>query len=360
MNLSLTNISKKFGKTTVLTGLNLEIETGKVVAILGSSGCGKSTLLNIIAGFERCNSGKVKVNDKVLSDQEEKVFTLPEHRNIGYLFQNFALFPHMNVYKNVVFGVKDKTANKKKIVQDVLKLVDLTGYENRFPHELSGGQQQRIALARALAPKPGVLLLDEPFSGLDADLRISTRGAVRKILHEANATAILITHDLEEAFAIADYVAVMNNGVIEHIDTPENIYQSPATKFVANFVGQAVLIDGTVVNEGIDTDLGLFPSNAYAAKLGEKGKLMLRPENISISLDSEAHPPSFTSCKTRGVCWSVVEERYFRGAENLYNLRLPSGQLIQSITATNLIIDAGSRVKVEADADAEKVIFFDA
>lgn len=218
-------------------------------------------MLNIIAGFERSNSGKVIVNNKVLSDQEDNIFTLPEHRNIGYLFQNFALFPHMNVYKNVVFGVKDKTANKKKIVQKALKLVDLAGYENRFPHELSGGQQQRIALARALAPKPGVLLLDEPFSGLDADLRISTRDAVRKILHEANSTAILITHDLEEAFAIADYVAVMNNGVIEHIDTPENIYQFPATKFVANFVGQAVLIDSTVVNEGIDTELGLFRSN---------------------------------------------------------------------------------------------------
>lgn len=344
MNLSLTNISKKFGKTTVLTGLNLEIETGKVVAILGSSGCGKSTLLNIIAGFERCNSGKVKVNDKVLSDQEEKVFTLPEHRNIGYLFQNFALFPHMNVYKNVVFGVKDKTANKKKVVQEVLKLVDLSGYENRFPHELSGGQQQRIALARALAPKPGVLLLDEPFSGLDADLRISTRDAVRKILHEANATAILITHDLEEAFAIADYVAVMNNGVIEHIDTPENIYQFPATNFVANFVGQAVLIDGTIVNEGIDTELGLFPSNTYTPKLGAKGKLMLRPENISISLDNAGS--------------AVVKERYFKGSENLYNLKLPSGQVIQSISPTTLIIKAGSRVKVEADS--EKVIFFEA
>lgn len=341
MNVSLTNISKTFQKTKVLNGLNLEIKSGEIVAILGSSGSGKSTLLNIIAGFERSNSGEVIVNDKVLSSKEKNIFIPPEQRNIGYLFQNFALFPHMSVHSNIAFGIKKNKGNKRKIVQELLGLVGLSGHEKRYPHELSGGQQQRVALARALAPSPGILLLDEPFSGLDADLRISTRDEVGKILHKANATAILVTHDLEEAFAIADYVAVMHKGIIEQIDIPYNIYNLPASRFVANFVGQADFIDGTIVAGGIETELGLFP-NDTSLPAETNGQLMMRAENLFISPEPDGE--------------AVIVRRYFKGSENLYCLKLPSGQLIHCVAPPALIIEPDTRVKV--DTTLPHIMFF--
>lgn len=332
MKLTLTNISKKFDKTRVLSGLNLDIKQGEIVAILGGSGSGKSTLLNIIAGFENADSGEVIVGDRTLFSADKRLCVPPESRNIGYLFQNYALFPHMNVHKNILFGVKKNQTDREKIALHFLQLIGMPGLGERYPHELSGGQQQRIALARAMAPNPSVLLLDEPFSGLDAELRISTRDEVRNILKKANATAILVTHDQEDAFAIADQVAVLNQGVVEQIDVPDNIYHRPATRFVADFVGQATFLQGVVVEKGIDSELGLLPNNTFFSK-GTAVEYMLRPEDIRLYPDEKSE--------------IKVVSRCFKGAENLYFLRLPSGNLIHSRTNSTMIVVPDTTVRLE-------------
>lgn len=332
MKLSLSNISKKFGKTVVLNNLNLDIKQGEIIAILGKSGSGKSTVLNIIAGFEHGNSGEVKVNDTILFSKEKNIFIPPELRNIGYLFQNFALFPHMNVYNNIVFGIKKNGGNKKKIAHKLLDLVGLSGHEKRYPHELSGGQQQRISLARALAPSPRLMLLDEPFSGLDAELRVSTRDEVRKILKQEGTIAILVTHDQEEAFGIADRVAVMDQGVIKQIDTPGNIYHFPNSHFVADFVGQAAFIKGVVTEQGIVSEIGILPNSTSLDKEKEV-TLMLRPEDINLSPDEKGG--------------AEVISRHFKGSENLYFLKLPSGKVIYSNSISSLIIEPGTRVSMD-------------
>lgn len=332
MSLSLSKISKRFDKTTVLKNLSLNIKQGEIIAVLGKSGSGKSTILNIVAGFEESESGEVVVNDKVLFCKEKSIFIAPELRNVGYLFQNFALFPHMNVYKNIAFGLKKQEKNKKQIVADLLDLVGLSNMEKRYPHELSGGQQQRIALARALAPRPKVLLLDEPFSGLDTELRIKTRGEVRKIINKANTTAILVTHDQEEAFAIADRVAIINHGVVEQIDEPDKIYHFPASRFVADFLGQTDFIEGMIVEDGVKTEIGLMPKDTSLAK-GTVVEVMLRPENITFFPDDKGE--------------AEVVSRSFKGYENLYFLKLTSGKVIKSSSSTLLIVKEKTKVKVE-------------
>ncbi len=343
MSLFLSNISKKFHQTEVLKNLDLNIEQGEILAVLGKSGSGKSTLLNVIAGFEESDSGEVKVKDSVFFNKKNKLFIAPELRNIGYLFQNYALFPHMNVYDNVVFGLNKQEQDKKKTVNDILELVGLSGLEKRYPHELSGGQQQRIALARSLAPKPSVLLLDEPFSGLDTDLRIKTRGEVRKIMKQSQTTAILVTHDQEEAFAIADRVAIMNQGIIEQIDEPEKIYQLPTSRFVADFLGQTDFISGTITKEGVTTEIGVFYKSTSLAK-GTDIEIMLRPEDISIIPDE------------KGTI--EVISRSFKGYENLYFLKLPSGKTIQSSAPSSLIINPYTKIRVEI-LQSKVVIFKD-
>lgn len=332
MSLFLSNISKRFQKTKVLSDLSLNMKQGEIVAVLGKSGSGKSTLLNIIAGFEESDTGEVIVNNTTLFNKEKSLFIAPELRNIGYLFQNYALFPHMNVYKNISFGLKKEQNNKKEIVEELLELVGLSGFEKRYPHELSGGQQQRIALARALAPRPKILLLDEPFSGLDTELRIKTRGEVRKIMKQAQTTAVLVTHDQEEAFAIADKVAIINQGVIEQIDEPERIYHFPANRFIAEFLGQADFIKGIVVEKGIDSEIGLIPNKNSFSK-GSVVEIMLRPENIKFLHDEN------------GLI--EVISRSFKGYENLYLLKLPSGKIIQSSSDSGLILEPKTKVIIE-------------
>ncbi len=334
MNLTLSNISKKFGKTEVLKNLHLEINQGEIVAILGGSGSGKSTLLNIIAGFDFGDTGTVNVANNIVFNKENNIFIQPEIRKIGYVFQNFSLFPHMTVYDNIAFGIEKKY--HKTAVTELLDFVNLPGYEKRFPDELSGGQQQRIALARALATKPELLLLDEPFSGLDASLRTSTREEVRKILENTNTTTILVTHDQEEAFAIADRVAILNNGVVEQIDTAYNIYNLPATKFIANFVGIANFIDGFVDENKITTEIGIFDNPTYLRKKTPV-KVMIRPENISISLDENGT--------------TEVIKMFFKGSDNYYDLKLSSGAVIHCRTNSNFIIEAGTKVCVTARLD---------
>lgn len=240
--LKLTNIEKSFGKQHVLKGVNLEINKGEVITVLGKSGSGKSTLLNIIAGFEKEDIGEVVVSGDTLSDL--KITVLPEDRNIGFVFQNYALFPHLNIYENVTFGVKskDKTIKLEKC-KKLLSLIGLDGYEKKFPHETSGGEQQRIALIRSLATDPNLLLLDEPFSNIDGSIKHKIQKELLEVLRSHNQTALIVTHDPHEAMSLSDRIVFLEEGKIVQYDTPENIYNNPATENVAKTFGIANFIE---------------------------------------------------------------------------------------------------------------------
>ena len=232
--LELQNITAGYDKNVILKNFNISVEKGEFVSLLGSSGCGKTTCLRLIAGFADPMEGKIVFNGKDYTN-------VPLHkRNFGFVFQSYALFPHLTVFENVAFGLKMRKVDKetiKKEVMEMLKVVDLEGFENRFPREMSGGQRQRVALARALVIKPELLMFDEPLSNLDAKLRIKMRVEIRRLQQKLGFTAIYVTHDQEECFAISDKVAIMNKGVIEQMDTPSEIYNKPKTEFIARFVG---------------------------------------------------------------------------------------------------------------------------
>lgn len=285
--INLKNISKTYkgALKEAVSNFSLEVKSGEIVTLLGPSGCGKTTILRLIAGFERAESGEIYVKDKRVSDNS--LFIQPEKREIGMVFQDYALFPHLNVYDNVGFGYKHK--NKKQRVSEVLELVSLSGFEKRYIHELSGGQQQRVALARALAKKPSVVLLDEPFSNLDASMRTSMRSEMNKIIKEANSTAIFVSHDQKDALAISDKIVVMKDGVIQQIGTPKEIYSKPQNRFVASFVGSSNIIEGTVGNDGkcIYTNIGVLKNSKNKQMCSDKNVcLSIRPNSIQISENS--------------------------------------------------------------------------
>ncbi|MDP5026443.1 MAG: ABC transporter ATP-binding protein [Aquiluna sp.] len=273
--LSLSNITKSFGEGQVLSGISLEVDEGELLAVLGSSGAGKSTLLRLIAGFEKLDSGEIVFDQRVVAGSE---FVPPEKRHIGIVPQDGALFPHLNVYDNIGFGLpKDQKRDGR--IQQLLELIELTGYEKRKPQELSGGQMQRVALARALAPRPKLVLLDEPFSALDAELRERLRSDVRRIIRAEGVSAILVTHDQEEALSLADQVAVLRQGRIIQVGTPTEIYNEPADVGIATFLGDSVLIDGQVQDGKLITDLGrLTPLNHVEE--GQVGVVAIRSENF--------------------------------------------------------------------------------
>lgn len=254
------NLQFDYGGKPVLQGINMRIPRGKVVAIMGGSGCGKTTLLRCIAGFEEVAGGEVRLDGVSVS---RPGFRLPpERRKIGMVFQDYALFPHLTVDQNVAFGLGQASAAEKQArVEHLLALVGLQGLGYKYPHELSGGQQQRVALARALAPRPQLILLDEPFSNLDVDLRERLSLEVRDILKEEGCTAILVTHDQHEAFAMADEIGIVAEGRIQQWDSPYNLYHQPANRFVADFIGQGVLVPGRVIGEHqVRIDLGTLNS----------------------------------------------------------------------------------------------------
>ena len=239
--LTLSNISKAFDNTEVLKDITLDIEKGKIISLLGKSGSGKSTLLNIIAGFEEPQSGILCLNNKILSDQN--IFVEPQKRSIGFVFQNYALFPHMTIFENITFGIDNYAKEKKtSIAKELLELVQLSGYEKRYPHELSGGQQQRVALVRSMALNPELILLDEPFSGIDTMLKAKIQKELLEILKSTHKTAIIVTHDSSEAMAMSDKIIYLEDGKIMQYDTPQNIYKKPATKNIAKSFGVANFI----------------------------------------------------------------------------------------------------------------------
>lgn len=274
--LELQSISKSFDSQPVLTSINLGLRQNELLAILGASGAGKSTLLRLIAGFEKPDGGVISLDSKVISDSNR--LTLPEKRQIGIVPQDGALFPHLSVAENIGFGIQ-KQKDKAERVSQLLKLIELEQYANRKPHELSGGQAQRVALARALAPRPRLVLLDEPFSALDAELRERLRVDVRRIIRAEGVSAILVTHDQEEALSLADRVAVLRDGEIVQVGTPTEIYNSPIDIGIATFLGDSILVDGRVEGGKVVTDLGkLTPLNHVLD--GESGVVAIRSENF--------------------------------------------------------------------------------
>jgi len=276
-SLSVARLSKAFGGSPVLIDLDLEVPTGSLTAVLGPSGCGKTTLLRLLGGFEHADGGSIRLGEKVLSDP--RTHLAPERRAIGFVPQEGALFPHLDVAANVGFGLT-RSQRRGGRVDELLALVDLAGLGGRLPPQLSGGQQQRVSLARALAPEPGLVLLDEPFDALDAGLRAQVRGEVREALRAAGATALLVTHDQEEALSLADTVAVMRGGRIVQAAGPQTLYRDPVDPDVAAFVGEAVLLEGRREEDGVQTSLGRLQTRGPALAEGEKAILMLRPEQV--------------------------------------------------------------------------------
>ncbi|MBA3531784.1 MAG: ABC transporter ATP-binding protein [Ardenticatenales bacterium] len=317
-------------KQPTIDDLSLTAYRGEILALLGPSGCGKTTTLRLIAGFEVPDTGMLLIDNKVVAGAGR--WLPPEKRGLGVVFQEYALFPHYTVEQNVGFGLHQLPRHARAArVQEVLELVSLGEMSRRYPHELSGGQQQRVALARALAPKPVVVLLDEPFSNLDADLRVQMRTEVKRILREAHSTAIFVTHDQEEALCMGDRVAIMNQGRLEQVDIPESVFHTPATRFVADFLGLADFIPGVTTTRGLDTELGLIPQPAPGI-LGRALEVMIRPHDVMLHPDHDGP--------------GKVIRREFYGAENLYVVQLPSGSVVRSSQPHTVSLPLGARVRV--------------
>jgi iron(III) transport system ATP-binding protein len=320
--------------------VSLSVSRGEILALLGPSGSGKSTLLRLIAGFERPDAGSVVIDGRRVADPGFSV--PPERRGVGIVFQDYALFPHLTVEANVAFGLHAlDRARRRERVDAFLELIGLPALARRYPHELSGGQQQLVALARALAPSPAVLLLDEPFSNLDADLRGQMRQEVEKILRETETTVVLVTHGQDEAFGIADRVGVLHRGRLEQLDTPETIYHRPANPFVAEFVGAAMFVEGVVRAGRVVTEVGTFPVDG-AVPAGAHVDVMIRPDDVTFApaADGEA----------------VVVHRDFRGTETLYCVALPNGQRLYSSQPSWATAAVGDRVRL--DIRLEHVVTF--
>jgi iron(III) transport system ATP-binding protein len=343
--LALSDIHQAYGSHPVLRGLSFELKRGSIGCLLGPSGCGKTTVLRCIAGFEPIRSGEIWLNDRLVSSPGTMV--PPERRGVGMVFQDYALFPHLTVARNIAFGLHgiDGVERDRRIAH-YLEATGLSGLEKKFPHELSGGQQQRVALARAMAPRPDLLLLDEPFSNLDVDLRERLAADIRAVIKRFNITAILVTHDQQEAFAIADEVGVMHDGQIEQWDSGYNLYHRPATRFVADFVGQGVFLPGAVLSpRQVSIELGVLngdiPANCAigcdACGKGCQVEVLLRPDDI-VHEDGS------------GLKAEVLSKA-FRGAEILYTLKLESGRKVLALVPSHHNHAIGEHIGIRLDVD---------
>ncbi|MEK6685952.1 MAG: ABC transporter ATP-binding protein [Pseudomonadota bacterium] len=343
--LQLNNVQQAYGEQVVIHDLSLLLKKGDIGCLLGPSGCGKTTALRCIAGFEPVSAGEILLNNICVSRAD--FFLPPEQRQIGMVFQDYALFPHLDVAANIGFGLHRLTRKEReRRVEELLHIVQLAGVSNKYPHELSGGQQQRVALARALAPRPDLLLLDEPFSNLDVSLRERLSMEVREILKDQGITAILVTHDQAEAFAIADEIGVMYQGEIQQWDTAFNLYHRPVNRFVANFIGQGVLLPGKVINaEQIEVELGILkgeipPQCKPGCDQCGKGcmvDVLLRPDDI---VHDDTSPLQAT-----------VIHKAFRGAEILYTLCLASGARVLSLVPSHHNHVIGEKIGIRLEAE---------
>jgi iron(III) transport system ATP-binding protein len=303
-------LSKSFGAVHAVRELSLDIERGELMAVLGPSGCGKTTLLRTIAGFEQPDAGCVVISDEVVAGPGRMV--PPEQRRVGMVFQDYALFPHLTVEGNVGFGLTTRPREERdELTRRTLELVGLQHRASRLVHELSGGERQRVALARALAPEPELVLLDEPFSNLDQSLRGGLRREVELILREAEATALLVTHDQEEALSLADRVAVMRDGQIVQVGAPVDVYASPATRWAAQFVGEVNVLSGVARGTGVETELGVFDLREPASG---SVHVAVRPEQLEVRAGHDGN--------------AEVVAREFRGHDVLYRLRHEGGRTL--------------------------------
>ena len=318
------SVAKSYGSETVLSDFNLDVWNGSIVGILGISGSGKTTALRLLAGFDKPDSGIIEMRDKVISSKE--TFMPPEERNIGMVFQDYALFPHLNVEKNISFGLS-RDEIKSGRLEEVLSMCNLETYRNKFPQELSGGQQQRVSLARALAPKPEVILLDEPFTSLDAHMARDLREEVVSLLRQTETTALIVTHDQEEALSVCDVVSVLENGSVIQSATPQEIYLNPVSQTVANSVGDPNILKGFSVDGRVETSLGTFVT-AYDGALD----VSIRPECIELLLDSEGS--------------YVVKECTFYGHDQVISFQNSKGEVFRARSLPNTIYEAGDKVNI--------------
>lgn len=338
--ISFKDIVKKYGDTTVIPELSLDIQKGEFFTLLGPSGCGKTTLLRMVAGFNSIEGGDLGFNDKVMNNVP------PGKRNIGMVFQNYAIFPHLSVSENVAFGLQNRKVGKGELqrrVEEILDTVQIEVYKNRMPKNLSGGQQQRVALARAIVINPDVLLMDEPLSNLDAQLRVDMRNAIKRIQREVGITTVYVTHDQEEAMAVSDRIAVMKSGIIQQVGTPRDIYQRPANLFVATFIGRTNVIEAKLEN-GAEGDAVLRIGSGYLlavpglpAELKSAGasevKISVRPEEFVLSEDGT------------GLAGTVVNN-VFLGLNTHLVVALENGQEVEIIqqSASTEVVDIGRKV----------------
>ena len=336
--LELNGVCVRYGDTVAVDGVSLSLSEGAIGCLVGPSGCGKTSLLRAIAGFEPIDNGSILLGGRIASAPCWGV--APQHRAVGMLFQDFALFPHRTVAGNIEFGLRgwSKSARADR-VEELLALVGLEGLARRYPHELSGGQQQRVALARAIAPKPQLLLLDEPFSSQDIERRAQLAQEVRHILRREHVTALLVTHDQQEAFAIADCIGVMNHGHLHQWDDAYRIYHRPADLFVADFIGHGALLTGRVSGDGgLETALGTLkgtlPPHMAA---GDPAYLLVRPDDVLHDHTAERT--------------ATVTHRTFRGADFLYTLALDNGEEVLCLSPSHHDHPIGTRIGIRLELE---------
>jgi len=336
--LELNAISQRYGDNQVVKEMSFGLAAGQIGCLLGPSGCGKTTALRCIAGFEQVQSGSIKLANSTIASASLHV--PPEVRRIGMVFQDYALFPHLTAAQNIAFGLsKQSKSEQQKRVAEMLELVGLEPFASLYPHELSGGQQQRVALARALAPRPKLLLMDEPFSNLDVSLRERLCLDVRTMLKQENATAIMVTHDQEEAFMIADVIGVMFGGRLQQWDSAYNLYHRPNNRFVADFIGDGVFLPGSVIaNHKVEIEIGTiegeFDKNC---EIGCQVEVLLRPDDI---VHDDSSPLQ-----------AIVASKAFRGAVIMYTLKLPSGQEMLSLVPSHHNHAIGEPIGIRLDTD---------
>jgi iron(III) transport system ATP-binding protein len=326
-----TQLQKAFTGQPVICDLTLTVPAGTILALLGPSGCGKTTLLRLLAGFETLDAGRIEIDGQTVANG--RFHLPPEKRRVGMVFQDYAIFPHLSAAQNIAFGLgRGSQANAR--TQALLDMVGLPETGSQMPHELSGGQQQRVALARALAPEPVILLLDEPFSNLDASLRVQVRAEVRDLLKRSATTAIFVTHDQEEALFIGDLVAVMRQGVLEQVGTPAEIYHQPRTRFVADFMGQTDFLPGLVTDQGIETPLGVLDQPCPGGP-GTRLDVVVRPDDVQLAAAEAGN--------------GYIADRRFTGMAYIYSVVLNDGRRIHSWQPHTLDLALGQPVLATLD-----------
>jgi len=340
--LRLADVVKRYGSETAVSGLDLTVREGELVTLLGPSGCGKTTTLRMIAGLEAPTEGTIAVGDDVVAG--EGAVTPPEERDVGLVFQEFALFPHLTVAENVAFGLEEPDSpDADGRVETLLELVGLAEYGDRSPADLSGGQRQRVALARSLAPEPDVLLLDEPFSNLDVSLRVRMREEVKRILEEAGVTAVSVTHDQEEALSLSDRVAVVNDGRIEQVGEPGEVFEHPTSRFVASFLGQASFLSARVGEEGVETVVGSYDRDLLKGLgdgyVGSRVDVLVRPDDLRATPVAE------------GDADGEVVRRQYTGPSFVYHVRLHDGTVLCCLHNHTEEFEVGEPVAVTLVAD---------